>query len=61
MQSAAKAPYLLMFEVERWDGPDSAVERIDKFIKETSGMTLQTRPSTRRRDSFKNTNVMMVL
>lgn len=30
MQSAGKAPYLLQFIVEKWDGPDSVVKLIEK-------------------------------
>lgn len=29
MQSAGKAPYLLQFKVEKWDGPDSVVKIIE--------------------------------
>lgn len=30
MQSAGKAPYRLMFRVERWDGPDSALRELER-------------------------------
>lgn len=30
MQSAGKAPYRLMFRVERWDGPDSALREMER-------------------------------
>ena len=30
MQSAGKAPYRLMFVVERWDGPDSALRLLEQ-------------------------------
>lgn len=30
MQSAGKAPYRLMFRVERWDGPDSALRALER-------------------------------
>ena len=48
MQSAAKAPYLLMFEVEQWDGPDSAIERIERSMKERGGVVIQPRSNTCR-------------
>ena len=48
MQSAAKAPYLLMFEVEQWDGPDSAIERIELSMKERSGIVVQPRSNAGR-------------
>ena len=44
MQSAGKAPYLLMFSVERWDGPDSAVKLLEmkkdvksSYVRERGG------------------------
>ena len=49
MQSAAKAPYLLMFEVEQWNGPDSAVERIELSMKERGGIVIQPRSGTSRK------------
>ena len=30
MQSAGKAPYRLVFKVEKWDGPDSALKMMEK-------------------------------
>lgn len=30
MQSAGKAPYRLLFKVEKWDGPDSAIKLMEK-------------------------------
>ena len=47
MQSAGKAPYLLMFEVERWDGPDSAIATIEHSLRETKNPVVQRRVSTR--------------
>ena len=48
MQSAGKAPYLLMFEVEQWDGPDSAVIRIEHHLNEQDDdPVVQRRPSSR--------------
>ena len=53
MQSAGKAPYRLMFEVEPWDGPDSAIRRIEHNLDEQDEQdeqpVIQRRPSSRCR------------
>ena len=51
MQSAGKAPYRLMFEVEPWDGPDSAILRIENHLSEQDEQpVVQRRPSSRCKD-----------
>lgn len=45
MQSAGKAPYLLMFVVERWNGPDSALKALE--MKSDVRSTTHVRPRRR--------------
>ena len=61
MQSAAKAPYLLMFEVERWDGPDSAVERIELSMKENNDIVIKSRPRACRMFYMNDHSIHMMI